>query len=240
MKKQRGITLVSLVVTIIVLIILTGISINTLVGQNGVITRAQQAKENMMLAQQREEEQLNEIYEQLEGSNQGIPPEEGTIGDLTNKLQELQSKFDNIQVEYNDFKIIIAEAITENGVETQVTDTAEVMVENIKKLSESQKAVILTVTTTTAEAYSANWGIINISSLYPNYKEITAENIFIKHVSGNLMASGQPFTTDIGIMMPVSYNASTGVITVKTNSGPVLAYPKEGTYKYTLKIVIVL
>ena len=52
MKKQKGITLVSLVITIIVLIILAGISIHALVGQSGIITRAQQAKENIILAQE--------------------------------------------------------------------------------------------------------------------------------------------------------------------------------------------
>lgn len=53
-NKEQGITLVSLVVTIIVLIILAGVSINTLVGDNGIITMAQQAKENIELAKTEE------------------------------------------------------------------------------------------------------------------------------------------------------------------------------------------
>ena len=44
-NKQKGITLIALVVTIIVLIILAGVSINMLVGDNGIITQAQTAKE---------------------------------------------------------------------------------------------------------------------------------------------------------------------------------------------------
>ena len=46
MKKiinQKGITLIALVVTIIVLIILAGISINLLLGDNGIIKKAQDA-----------------------------------------------------------------------------------------------------------------------------------------------------------------------------------------------------
>ena len=46
MKKQRGITLIALVVTIIVLIILAGISINLILGENGIITKASATKEN--------------------------------------------------------------------------------------------------------------------------------------------------------------------------------------------------
>ena len=44
-KKERGITLIALVITIIVLLILAGISISMLTGQNGILNRAQEAKE---------------------------------------------------------------------------------------------------------------------------------------------------------------------------------------------------
>ena len=42
-KKEKGITLVALVVTIVVLLILAGVSISLVVGQNGIVTRAQEA-----------------------------------------------------------------------------------------------------------------------------------------------------------------------------------------------------
>ena len=45
-KNTKGITLIALVVTIIVLILLAGISITMLTGQNGILTRAREAKEN--------------------------------------------------------------------------------------------------------------------------------------------------------------------------------------------------
>ena len=43
-KKQKGITLVALVVTIVILLILAGISLNIVLGNNGIITKAQEAK----------------------------------------------------------------------------------------------------------------------------------------------------------------------------------------------------
>ena len=43
-KKERGITLIALVITIIVLLILAGVSIAMLTGQNGILTQAQNAK----------------------------------------------------------------------------------------------------------------------------------------------------------------------------------------------------
>ena len=45
-KNQKGITLIALVITIVVLLILAGITIATLTGDNGIITRANDAKTN--------------------------------------------------------------------------------------------------------------------------------------------------------------------------------------------------
>ena len=50
MKNNKGITLVSLIITIIILIILAGITINITVGQDGIITKAKEAKTNTEIA----------------------------------------------------------------------------------------------------------------------------------------------------------------------------------------------
>ncbi len=44
MKNQKGITLIALVITIIVLLILAGVSIAMLTGENGLLTKAGNAK----------------------------------------------------------------------------------------------------------------------------------------------------------------------------------------------------
>ncbi len=54
MRRNRGITLIALVITIIVLLILAGVSIATLTGQNGVITKATAAEEESKKAQYKE------------------------------------------------------------------------------------------------------------------------------------------------------------------------------------------
>ena len=53
--KQKGITLIALVITIIVLLILAGVSIATLTGQNGVLTQAQNAKEETEESKEKED-----------------------------------------------------------------------------------------------------------------------------------------------------------------------------------------
>lgn len=44
LKRNKGITLIALIITIIVLLILAGISIATLTGDNGILEKAQIAK----------------------------------------------------------------------------------------------------------------------------------------------------------------------------------------------------
>ena len=58
-KEKRGITLIALVVTIIVLLILAGISISMLTGQNGILNRAKEAKESTQQAQEDEQTAIN-------------------------------------------------------------------------------------------------------------------------------------------------------------------------------------
>ena len=53
-NKSRGITLIALVVTIIILLILAGISISMLTGQNGILNRAQEAKTKTQVANEKE------------------------------------------------------------------------------------------------------------------------------------------------------------------------------------------
>ena len=57
-SKQTGITLIALIVTIIILIILAGVSINMLVGENGIINMAQRAKNETEQAAKNEQQAL--------------------------------------------------------------------------------------------------------------------------------------------------------------------------------------
>ena len=56
--KQNGIKLIALVITIIVLLILAGVSIATLTGENGILTRANDAKTSTEIAEEKEKVEL--------------------------------------------------------------------------------------------------------------------------------------------------------------------------------------
>ena len=75
-KKENGITLVALVVTIVVLLILAGVSINLVLGENGLIKRAQEAANSTRNATSSEyafidelEAQISEISSEFNGVN---------------------------------------------------------------------------------------------------------------------------------------------------------------------------
>ena len=64
-KKQTGITLIALVITIIVLLILAGVSIAMLTGNNGTLTQTKLAKEKTALAKEEEENKLEKNNEYI-------------------------------------------------------------------------------------------------------------------------------------------------------------------------------
>ena len=65
-KEIKGITLVALVVTIVVLLILAGVSINLVLGDNGIITKAKEAQRKSAEASQNDLIGMNELAQQLE------------------------------------------------------------------------------------------------------------------------------------------------------------------------------
>ena len=65
-KDIKGITLIALVVTIIILLILAGVAISLTVGDNGLFKRAQNAVDTWQLAEQNEQSEMNKTTEFLE------------------------------------------------------------------------------------------------------------------------------------------------------------------------------
>ena len=65
-KQEKGITLIALVVTIVVLLILAGVSISLVLSNNGVISKAKDAKNQYAEAQTNDEKQLNEVSDWID------------------------------------------------------------------------------------------------------------------------------------------------------------------------------
>lgn len=84
--SNTAITLIALIITIIVLLILAGVTLNMVIGENGIIKKAQLAKSKTEEAQNKEMEELSNLENYVTDRNAqggtlfGI---EGTTGDGT-------------------------------------------------------------------------------------------------------------------------------------------------------------
>ncbi len=81
MKSTKGITLIALVITIIVLLILAGITINLTIGEHGILTMAKEAGKNYQNAAEYEQGAIGKFFNEAQniiagGNGTGTNPEE--------------------------------------------------------------------------------------------------------------------------------------------------------------------
>ena len=108
MKNNKGITLVALVVTIVVLLILAGVSINLVLGNNGIIARAKDAETKSAEASQNDLKGMSDLEDEMD-------KQLGTYDPLkkipTKTLEEAKVDFvkEKTKVEFSDGNVIIPE-----------------------------------------------------------------------------------------------------------------------------------
>ena len=108
MKNNKGITLVALVVTIVVLLILAGVSINLVLGNNGIIAKAKDAETKSAEASQNDLKGMNGLVSEMEGAlagngSTGSGNGNGNTGSGNNFVTK------NTEVTYPDGKVWIPE-----------------------------------------------------------------------------------------------------------------------------------
>ena len=112
-RNVKGITLIALVITIIVLLILAGVSIAMLTGDNGILAQAQKAKNETENAQLEEENALTG-YEQIINASIGITLETITGKETNNTVT--QDKLGNRVVVPAGFRVVNPEDNVEDGI----------------------------------------------------------------------------------------------------------------------------
>ena len=105
-RKAKGVTMLALVVTIIVLLILAAITLSLAVGENGIIKRAQLARDKAKNASIAEEEAMNLAAGEIDnagsggsgGSGEGgTCPECPDVSELENTIKELQNTISSLE-----------------------------------------------------------------------------------------------------------------------------------------------
>ena len=120
-KNVHGITLIALVITIIVLLILAGVSIAMLTGQNGILTQAQNAKTTTEQASAREKVEIA-VAGAMAQSNNGTLSIEDLKTELSNYgITTDRTKFP-LEVEINGQKL----AINNSGTVTNYKEMSKI------------------------------------------------------------------------------------------------------------------
>ena len=126
-KQQKGITLIALVVTIIILLILAGVSIAMLTGNNGVLTQAKSAKENTRVGEVQEKVKLAAQAALTANLGNGIEKEK-----FQEELNNMFTQGEQVGLEYDET----------NKKYTVTVDKYEVEVSNMGAVGEAKEATI--------------------------------------------------------------------------------------------------
>lgn len=118
MKRNKGITLIALVVTIIVLIILAGVSVNLVLGQNGIITKAKEAKKEHEKEAIKEKVSLmmGEYATEREENNKKLRPyleEKEKVGEIESIEESEENEEGTQAIIVDDYRVVIDEETLE-------------------------------------------------------------------------------------------------------------------------------
>ena len=159
--NQKGITLIALVVTIVVLLVLAGITISLVFSENGVINKAQEANENTQIAQVREQLELAKGPEYIEGNGKYNPDSyfkrieaEGIIGNKdTDVIDNGDGTYEVTTTPGYIFKITLVPS-KDNVEDIQIEHIGKVdgpRIRNLKVTNKTTNSITVEVETANAE-----------------------------------------------------------------------------------------
>ena len=165
LKNKKGITFIALVVTIIVLLILAGVSVSLLTGQNGILNRAAEAKEKTEEAQKEEEKTLQGYEDIMDQYTGNLPSREETkpyFPNSTFSYKEGDLSTGLVIKDSNDNEYVWVE------VPTTIYDNTEYNSNGAKKPSNSENYANIEVC---LKAYTADYANSSYSDTKSNFSE---------------------------------------------------------------------
>lgn len=146
-KKTEGITLIALVITIIVLLILAGVTISALSSQNGILTRATQSKSENEKANIKDKINLIIGEWQIEKNTKGTTLEDFLVSQVPNKIDSCTKNDDDT------FTIVT------DGYEVKVDSQGNIIEDSIKKQDSKEEGgeIIQEVTPESLGKSSSDW-----------------------------------------------------------------------------------
>ena len=140
LKRENGITLVALVITIIVLIILAGIAISMTIGENGIFTRAKEAKRLQITSEAKEKIGAEILAAQVEAIERNEELEQAQVEDIISKYGTLQDDKDTIILNDNGYEISLLDiyqgTTTTSGSYSENKAKIELLEGQVKRIQE--------------------------------------------------------------------------------------------------------
>ena len=204
--KEKGITLIALVVTITVLIILATVSVNTVLGDNGIIGRAKKAKEAYTNGKIQDDLAMDELLNNLNNYNTISSEHSNQDKEKDKEIARLKEKVASLEGEVKDL----------NG---QIKDLNNQIEEDSKKFSISTTANSKTL----KYVKGANWGG-NGTYLSSSYT-FAEDGYYICTAGGSARSSSNSYNLGIAISTTATTIAR---IDNSTTYIALLVYAKKG------------
>ena len=183
-KGSKGITLVALVITVIVLLILAGITISAISGENGIIQKAVEARTQTDIANVKEQARLDITELQMDKLGEDITEEE---------LETILLKYGSFEESENEKDILDRILTTEKGNKIQVSEIYEGNIKSeggapikIKVNTGEDGHVVLPISKD--EDCVVDWGDNTTTANKENKKQ----NIKIASVNDNISVAAAP------------------------------------------------
>ena len=212
-KEVRGITIISLVVTIVVLLILAGVSISTLVGENGVVDNAKKIQNDTYY--QIASEEVNQLVLEHKLTKKDETLEEFLASKVPSRIDGVNRKDDNTLI------------VKKNGYEIEVESENKIIIFDATPYVgtyDGQPHDMITSVNAAPSDAKVEYSIDNGKTYIENIPQI----INASSVSVIVKASKIGYKTETVTKIAV-VNKAEGTLTLSATSGT-YTYPNSGTF----------
>ena len=168
--KQKGITLIALVVTIVVLLILAGVSINALFGNSGIIEKAKETQNKMDKATENDQKQIGELTNWIDNQVNGTTGENASCTTIDGNRDGLHYHNDVVYTgtcgtyTYKEGKIVSTIIFNFNGGKG-IQNSTEQKCESIDRTDATKPTIIYANTQPTRDGYTLlGWSLTQTST----------------------------------------------------------------------------
>ena len=225
-RKAKGVTMLALVVTIIVLLILAAITLSLAVGKNGIIARAKLARDKAKNASIAEEEAMNLAAGEIDnaengsdsGDSGGTVPECPDVSELENTIKELQSTIANLEQQ------LAAERANKAALEQQIASLNNQIAQLNNELNSKKEQIADLqgqLTSKNQELAKKDETIRNLQATVESLNnQITELNRQIETLKAK-QATGNAVAGDVLVGKTFSNSSGIGLVGTMTNNGAI-------------------